>query len=156
MGNGANREVGSCRGSDKSRLRGVTARTLGARSAAIAPNVLAIAAVRVQMQYIMGKYYCFSKAQTFEFSLQPSWRHIGVLGVRHFYVPFRLKLAVIYIYPFVFKLLSLLLFLIVELFAIANPEIADKIGSPASALMTFVNSNNAIIQTINTQITICP
>jgi len=33
-GNDTNREVGSCRGSDKSRLCGETARTLGARSAA--------------------------------------------------------------------------------------------------------------------------
>jgi hypothetical protein len=50
------------------------------RPITIAHNVLAIAAVRVQMHVIMNKHYCFSEAQMFGFSFQPySWRHTGLL-----------------------------------------------------------------------------
>ena len=57
-------------------------------------NVLAVAAVMVQMYFIMNKHYRFSEAQAFGFSLQPSWRHIGLLAVVAFCSLFLSNLAV--------------------------------------------------------------
>jgi len=46
----------------------------------LADNGWPIAAVRVQMHFSMNNHYCFSEAHMFGFSLQPSWRHIGLLS----------------------------------------------------------------------------
>jgi len=43
------------------------------------PNVRAVAAVRVQIHFIMYNHYRFSETQMFGLSLQSSWRHIGLL-----------------------------------------------------------------------------
>ena len=47
-------------------------------------NVLTIAAVRIQVLFSTNNHYRFSEAQAFGFSIQPSWRHTGLLDVRPF------------------------------------------------------------------------
>ena len=63
-------------------MRGVTTPVTCNRGA-IAGNVLPIAAMSGQMHFSMNNHYRYSETQAFGFSLQPSWKHIGLLGVRH-------------------------------------------------------------------------